>query len=338
MSNWTLKFDDTVENIIRDIGTKHWHYIYTKPSQFKEELAASLTDDEYADTLRFLNLLIDKKASKDMALVRDCGKSYITLELASIAHRISGETFIDSSLIASGLCVFVAGLGKSINAADVKKAIKKIDSHVAREKDIDQKVDKDKNSALIFSTRNGALSEVKSLLSRGANINYQNKYKDTALNNACERGYNKIVRLLLDEGAEFQSENFADTGWSALMYATRNAHIECMKMLMDAGADIEYKNELGRTCLMLAAFMGHIECVKLLIEAGADVAYKNSTKESAISYAELYKYDALQEKVMLFIQMIKYLKNNMRKYRKKKPKVKHSSKHVENFKIAGEKV
>lgn len=132
MTDWTLKFDNTVENIIKDIGSKHWYYIYSKPKMFKDELAAVLTDENYSDTLRFLNLLIDKKACKNMALVRDCGKSYICLELASIALRISSETFIDTSLIAGGLCMLVAGLGKSINDDDVKNVINKIDTHVDR--------------------------------------------------------------------------------------------------------------------------------------------------------------------------------------------------------------
>ena len=45
----------------------------------------------------------------------------------------------------------------------------------------------------------------------------------------------------------------------------------CVKLLLDAGADVNEPAVNGRTALMHAARDGNVNSVKLLIEAGADV-------------------------------------------------------------------
>lgn len=285
MESWTLKFDETLENVIKDIGVKHWHYIYTKPKMFKEELLASLLDDNYADTLRFLNMIIDKKASKDIASVRNCAKSYICLEFASIALRISGETFINSDLIIQGLCMLLSGLGKSINVAEVGNVINKIDSHLPKENGIDKIVDGARNSALILAAKKGDIAEVKSLLSRGANIHSEDNVRRTALSGACCGGYDEIVKLLIDEGSEIQFENFSEHGWSSLTHAANNCSDKCLTLLIEAGADIEFKTKFGQTPLIIAAIRDTACCVKILLEAGADINYKDRLGNTALSEA-----------------------------------------------------
>ncbi len=285
MESWTLKFDDTVENVIKYIGRKHWHYIYSKPSQFKEELAASLTANDYSDTLRFLILLLNKKASKDMVKVRNCGNSYIALELASIAMQISCETFIDIDLIISGLCILFSGLGKIVKPTDVQNVISKIDTHISKEKDIDKQVDGAKNSALIRAAKQGNIEEVKSLLSRGANIHSEDNVCCTALGRACCGDYDKIAKLLIDEGSEIQFENFAEHGWSALTHAANNGAYKCLALLIEAGADVDYKTKFSQTPLMIATIINSPSCVKLLIEAQADVNAKDYQGHTALYFA-----------------------------------------------------
>jgi ankyrin repeat protein len=42
-------------------------------------------------------------------------------------------------------------------------------------------------------------------------------------------------------------------GWTALMYAAENGHVDCVRVLLNAGADMEAKSTDGGTALMSAA-------------------------------------------------------------------------------------
>lgn len=60
------------------------------------------------------------------------------------------------------------------------------------------------------------------------------------------------------------------TGDSFLMGAVRIGRFPLAKMLISAGADVNYCDEEGWTALHVAAFVGKIEFVRLLLDAGAD--------------------------------------------------------------------
>ena len=53
--------------------------------------------------------------------------------------------------------------------------------------------------------------------------------------------------------------------------AAREGEVDVVKVLLAAGADVEAKDEDGRTALHRAARAGHGDIVKVLIEGGADV-------------------------------------------------------------------
>ena len=57
--------------------------------------------------------------------------------------------------------------------------------------------------------------------------------------------------------------------------AAKDGNIEAVKQHLDAGADVNTKDEFGRTPLHGAAYKGHKETVELLIAKGADVNAKD---------------------------------------------------------------
>ena len=87
------------------------------------------------------------------------------------------------------------------------------------------------------------------------------------------RNYDPVARIreLIADGAK---PDVKDTnGWSGLLICARNGwtqHLDVMKVLMDAGADINQKIDTY-TPLALSAYNGHIEIVKELIRRGADI-------------------------------------------------------------------
>ncbi len=53
------------------------------------------------------------------------------------------------------------------------------------------------------------------------------------------------------------------------MFAARYGHADVVRLLLDAGADVNAKDEWNETALMFAAMSGHEDIVQLLTEAGA---------------------------------------------------------------------
>jgi uncharacterized protein len=80
--------------------------------------------------------------------------------------------------------------------------------------------------------------------------------------------------------------NINDHGRTPLMMAAFGNHTEVVKLLIEAGADMEAKNRDGDTALIWALYSGKAEASQLLIDAGADVNVRNQMGKTAFDYAE----------------------------------------------------
>ena len=100
-------------------------------------------------------------------------------------------------------------------------------------------------------------------------INLQNENGGTILKEASKFGDKVMVELLIKNGAKPDLPDIDD--YTALIWAAKQGHTEVVKLLIEAGADLNLLAEKGTyTALVWAAFRGHAEVVKLLIIAGAD--------------------------------------------------------------------
>jgi ankyrin repeat protein len=89
-----------------------------------------------------------------------------------------------------------------------------------------------------------------------------------ALFDAAFAGNADRVRKLLAEGAEVNWRNAG--GWTPLMIAAAERHLEAVVVLLEAKADPNQRNAYGRTALMFAARYGQLAIVERLLAAGAD--------------------------------------------------------------------
>jgi ankyrin repeat protein len=125
---------------------------------------------------------------------------------------------------------------------------------------------------LFVASRDGRSDDVLGLLDEaaheGVNIDVEDEFLgQTALMAAAESGHANCVRLLIDAGADKETELHMQT---ALMLAAEKGHANCVRLLIDAGANKETKDMFGLTPLMQASENGHADCVRLLIDSGAN--------------------------------------------------------------------
>jgi cytohesin len=136
------------------------------------------------------------------------------------------------------------------------------------------------DKALIDATKNGDLAGVQAELDNGVDVNAKDDDGDTPLDVAEDH----------PETADFLRKHGANTGdWlnadKSIHTAVRDGNIEAVKQYLDAGTDVNAKDENGVTPLHQAAFYGQKEVVELLIAKGADVNAKEEDGWTPLHFA-----------------------------------------------------
>ena len=127
-----------------------------------------------------------------------------------------------------------------------------------------------------------------------SDVNFQsNGGGSTALMWACERGHSEVVRLLLKAGCVPDIRN--DYGWTALMLAALNGHVDCVQeMFAQEGAvrdvmvetvDFLHANS-GNSAFMWATTKGQLRCMQALLDLGADCRGQNGLGMSTMEVAD----------------------------------------------------
>lgn len=128
------------------------------------------------------------------------------------------------------------------------------------------KVEAHPGAALHAAIREGDMARVQTLLAAGAEANSVDTEGMPALVNAALWGDARIVRALLDRGANPNAAG--PVGTTALIAGAGD--LEKARLLIAAGADVNAQSKLGRTPLLVAASVsGGAPIVKLLLDKGA---------------------------------------------------------------------
>ena len=123
-------------------------------------------------------------------------------------------------------------------------------------------------TALMIAAEKGYCKIVDILISKGAEVNAQDEDGCTALMDAARKG-NNDVKLLIQKRADVNKKG--SDGTTALMYAAEYCDKDVVNELITHGAEVNVQNNKDWTALMKAAKAGNEDVVKLLIDKGADV-------------------------------------------------------------------
>ncbi|KAJ3641462.1 hypothetical protein Zmor_027969 [Zophobas morio] len=148
-------------------------------------------------------------------------------------------------------------------------------------------LDKGNNNALHFasSSKYDTTDIVNLLITRGIDVNIQNKSGATALHLVCEKGSHESAHILLKYGS---SINVVDKdNCSALHYAskswTENRNI--IKLLIEKGIDVNIQDESGNTALLFACKNCDYEITEMLFKVGSSINDMDKENNNALHYA-----------------------------------------------------
>ena len=155
--------------------------------------------------------------------------------------------------------------------------------------------DKRNKSSLHYGVEGALLSGdtsfdvVSCLLNHGADINAPMNGKYTALMMACRSQHVRLVKFLLQQGANVQVKD--KDGKTALHFACeltftwKPASCDLLNCLTENGADINALRKDNRTPLMVASSCGGVDQITFLIKRGANVHLQDKNGDTALHHA-----------------------------------------------------
>ena len=144
-------------------------------------------------------------------------------------------------------------------------------------------------TALMIVARTNKVETARLLLEHGADVNAKESWQgQTAVIFAAGQSQPEMLKLLLDAGGDPDARSIPNQrdrqitaerrfqwrpagGIPAIGYAAREGCLECTRLLVKAGADINKGDAENVTPLTLAVMNLHFDTAKYLVEAGANV-------------------------------------------------------------------
>ncbi|WP_269932018.1 ankyrin repeat domain-containing protein [Aminobacter sp. HY435] len=167
---------------------------------------------------------------------------------------------------------------------------------VSRGVEIDAR-DEQGRTALLVATHANNIDAARALIEAGADVNAKDAISDSPYLYAGARGHLEILRMTLSHGADLKSTN--RYGGTALIPAAERGHVETVATLIKAGVDIDHVNNLNWTALLEAIILGdggprHVAIVRLLVEAGANVNLADGDGVTPLAHARQRGFDEME--------------------------------------------
>ncbi|CAM9469850.1 unnamed protein product, partial [Scytosiphon promiscuus] len=165
---------------------------------------------------------------------------------------------------------------------------------------IEERLLTNNNSALHSAAGGGSsahLEAAKVLVRASASVNIGNSYGNAPINAALIAGNREAVELLLESGADVHWTN--NKGSSLLHFvgystAMSSAEKKALALkLVEAGVNIDAKDEDGMTPLHVVSQSGDKELATFLYENGADITLRDSKGNTPLQWAQINSHTAV---------------------------------------------
>ena len=142
---------------------------------------------------------------------------------------------------------------------------------------------------LLVAVRNDDIQTVNLLLEHGADPNFctqKHAKGKTILMESVQRNNKEITEALLNANARV-NDITKISGNSALILATVHGSIECIKILLQRGSNLDHQNYNGETALCMAAILGSVESIEILLQHNASINVQDFCKRTPLMYAAI---------------------------------------------------
>ncbi len=141
------------------------------------------------------------------------------------------------------------------------------------------------DGSLLGAIKSNDLSRVKVLLHNGADISIADDDSDNVLMYAALYSTAECMRQLLEKGANPNARN--KLGETPIMWCSHD--IEKTKLLLEYKADVNAKTKEGNTAFLVACVgKSQLEMIKLYLEHGADPLLKNNRNHTSLMRVAIY--------------------------------------------------
>lgn len=150
----------------------------------------------------------------------------------------------------------------------------------------------------------GNIETVLQFLDEGNDIDgIYGREKATLLNYSIKTDSKVVFGRLIEMGAD---PDKLSNGKTPIMFAVQNSEPFMLRRLVKAGANLDERGKKNTTAVIYAAKMRKLDCVKLLVENGADVELKNDAGMTALDYANNSNFPNVAEYLVKIIEMRHY--------------------------------
>ncbi len=103
------------------------------------------------------------------------------------------------------------------------------------------------------------------------NINKGNNLGESPLTNIIKKGHLSIVTYLIQNGADVNQEPNKEAEYNPLKWACLEGHLDIVKELVKYGADVNHLDKWGDSALRVACRQNRVDVIKFLILCGAKI-------------------------------------------------------------------
>ena len=135
----------------------------------------------------------------------------------------------------------------------------------------------------------GRLDIVEALFESGADLNNLNDSNRSPLMDCCKICKEEMIDFLLSKGASMYIENTLDG--DAFYVAISSSCDYAVNRFVEMGYNINSCSAKERSPLMYAAQLGNVQMIKLLIDLGADLNFRNHFNETALFHSAWHHQD-----------------------------------------------